>query len=193
MTFKRIVLVLALVGTIGAVTAQEPPDQERAPRPGDVGQTKEGIEFRLPQVKPLQRVEQEPLGVEVVDVHELAIGTHVGNPGDLLVTFTGSGFMATSKNPVVHLAGGEVILDDTLTDLAGTRLFVLISRETASKVERLRFSDLLIVNPGGHEDSEFGQIKVEASPELLLRPEEGAAKAQLIYRKGEFVRELVEG
>lgn len=186
MTFYKAAPVLALILAVGALAAQQ---TERAPRPGETGRSEAGVEFRAPELEPIAVRQPEPLRVESFDVQVLAEGTHVGEPGDLLLTFHGQGFQATSKSPRVELAGGEVVLEDTMTNLAGTELYVIIPGETAARIAALSLQEVVVRNPGGLADEAYGVARVKASADMLLRPEAEAPGARLVYRQGEFVRE----
>ena len=188
MSFPRIVLAIALLTTV-ALAAQEAGEQ---PRPGDAGQTERGIEFRAPETAPIELRQPETLRVDSFDIHELAEGTHSGEPGDLLLTVRGRGFLETSRSPQIEL-GGEVVFEDTVTDLEGTVLFAIISRETAERIRALDFSELVVRNPGGRDDTDYGRAVLEATPRKLARPAASAPKARLLFKDGVYVRELIGG
>jgi len=193
MKFQKAALIFAVLTVGGYLAAQEAEKERQVPRPSDVGRTEKNVEFRVPDIQPITLREVRPLKVERFEVHELAEGSHAGETGDPLLTFHGQGFLATSKSPQVVLAGGKVVLVDTLMNLEGTQLFVVISREMRSKIEVLDLEEVIVVNPGGRQDTKYGHVSVAARVEDLLHPEKGAPKARLLYEKGEFVRYLVGG
>lgn len=189
MILHRALIALALLAPMVGLMAQQ---AEGPPKPGDAGRSPDGVEFQVPELKAIAMAQPQPLRVESLEVHELAEDTDTGNPGDLLLTFHGQGFLSTAKSPQLELAGGEIVFDDTLVNLDGSHLFVVISHELIPDIERLNFEEIIIHNPGGLEDTEYSQASLKMTPGKLLRLEAGAAQARMVYRKGEFVRELVE-
>lgn len=189
MTLHRSLIAVALLALMVGLMAQQ---AEESPKPGDAGRSPDGVAFQVPELKAVAMAQPKPLRVERLEVHELAEDTETGNPGDLLLTFYGQGFLSTAKSPQLELAGGEIIFDDTLVNLDGSRLFVVISHELIPKLERLDFEAIIIRNPGGMEDTEYSQASLKTTPGELLRLDPGAAQARVVYRKGEFIRELVE-
>lgn len=188
--FDRALPVIVLAATtVALLTAQE---TERAPAPGEVGMTEEGVRFEMPKVEAVSAPHPEPLRLERLEVHLLAEGTHLGNAGDLLVTFHGQGFLETAHSPRVDLADGEVVFDDTVADRERRRLFLVIPAERVAELERLSIREVVVRNPGALEDTEYSRAAIETSSGELLRPAPGAPKARLVYRDGFFSRELVE-
>lgn len=184
--------LLAIVLTAAAVASLAAQETERTPTPGEVGTTEQGVRFEMPKAEAVSAPRPEPLRLERLEAHLLAAGTHLGEAGDLLVTFHGQGFLETARSPRVELADGEVVFDDTVADRERRQLFLIIPSERVAELERLSLRQVVVRNPGALEDTEYSRGAIETSTRELLRPAPGAPKARLVYRDGFFTRELVE-
>ena len=189
MTARKAVTALAVIGAAAFMIAQA--QDRRPPGPADIGQTDRGVRFQSPKVPPVAPRQAAPLRVGRFEVNELAEGTHVGSPGDLLLTLQGQGFLETAKAPRVEI-GGKLVFDDTMVGRDGTQLFVVLPRQRVAEVDKLQFDQIVIRNPGARENTEFARATVKASPADIRRPAAGAARARLVFRAGAFERELVQ-
>jgi hypothetical protein len=189
MTARKAVIALAAAAAAAIFVAQA--QDRRRPGPAEAGQTDKGVRFREPKTPLVTPRPGAPLRVERLEVHELAEGTHTGTPGDLLLTFYGQGFLETARAPRIEI-GGKVVLDDTMANPEGTQLFVVLPRRRMPEVEALRFKEIVVANPGAREKTEYSRATVRATPADLRRPATGAPRARLVFRRGVFVRELVQ-
>ncbi|HET9314385.1 MAG TPA: hypothetical protein VFQ51_02305 [Vicinamibacteria bacterium] len=188
MTARRALFTLALVAATAFLVAQA--QDRRQPGPADAGQTEKGASFQEAKIPLVTPRPPAPLRVERLEANELAEGTQTGSPGDLLLTFHGQGFQETAKAPRVEI-GGKTVFDDTMVDLEGTQLFVVVPRGRLGELQALRFQEIVVANPGAREKTDYSRTTVRAAP-ADLRPAAGAPRARLVFRRGVFVRELVQ-
>lgn len=183
-THSLIPISLLLAAAL-ALAAQEP-DGDEAPAPTDVGASDAGVRFELPAGQRLEVPAARPLSVERFEVHELAEGTALGKPGDLLVTFFGSGFLLTARTPRLRLSD-EVVLETTEIGRQGSELYVVVPREQIEAIAGMAFTEVVVENPGHWKEGQ-GTARVEATPDRLLRPAADAAPVRVVYRDGAFAR-----
>ncbi|NOT52290.1 MAG: hypothetical protein HOP10_13550 [Chitinophagaceae bacterium] len=117
-----------------------------------------------------------PLAVTKADAQVLDAGTQIGKPGDLLLTFTGSGFIFTNSNPAL-IAGG-IRFDNSFANEANTELYVVIPAESKARLSTaVARGGLQLSNPG----NQVIGIK-ELSADQLKRADEDK-KVKLMYAK----------
>jgi hypothetical protein len=178
---------LGLAVALGATVAIAQVSRDRSPATaGD----RQGTAFREPPAAVQQAARQQPLRVDSFQVQRIAAGSALGAEGDLLITFSGQGFMLTSTAPRV-LVGAGVTLESTEVNRGGTELYVAVPRSLAARIEGLRFDSVVVANPGEGEDTEFARASVRATAARLLRPAAAAPAVRVVYRDGAFSREVV--
>lgn len=187
MTRKALLAVAAAAAAL-LLTAQA---RDRQPAPANPGPPQRGDGFRTPKAPLVSPRPVPPLRVQRLEVNELADGTHAGRPGDLLVTLHGQGFLETARAPRLEI-GGKIVLEDTMANPAGTELYVVLPRPRIPEVQALRFQEVVVRNPGAREKTEHARATVRATPADLRAPAPGAPRARLVFRRGFFVRELVQ-
>jgi hypothetical protein len=183
MTRIGVGLAVAIVATVAIAQVR----QDRSPgSPGD----REGTAFRMPADTTRQAARAQPLRVDSFQVQRIAGRSDLGAEGDLLITFTGQGFLLTSTAPRV-LIGTGLTLESTEVNRSGTELYVLVPASLATRLAGLRFDSVVVANPGGREDTEFARASVRATAARLLRPDPGAPTVRVVYRDGAFSRDSV--
>jgi hypothetical protein len=187
MTAQKTLLALAAVAAGALLMAQA---QQRQLGPANPGPPDKGERFREPRAPLVSPRAAAPLRVQRLEAHELAEGTHSGAPGDLLLTLHGQGFLETAKAPRLEI-GEKVLLDDTMANPEGTELYVVLPRQRIRELQALRFREIAVRNPGAREKTEHARATMRATP-ADLRPPAGAPRARLVFRRGFFVRELVQ-
>lgn len=117
-----------------------------------------------------------PLTVTKVDAQVLDAGTQIGKPGDLLLTFAGSGFIFTNSNPSLMIGG--MIFDSSFANEANTELYVLIPAGSKARLSTaVARGGLQLSNPGNQAIA----IK-ELSADQLIRAD-ADKKVKLVYTK----------
>ena len=174
-------LAVAIVATVGIAQVR----QERSPAgPGD----REGTAFRASADTTRLAARQQPLRVDSFQVQRISGRSDLGAEGDLLITFSGQGFLLTSTAPRVVIGAG-LTLESTEVNRNGTELYVLVPRNMVARIQGVRFDSVVVANPGGREDTEFARASVRATAARLLRPDPGAPAVRVVYRDGAFSRE----
>jgi len=179
-TILYIVGGAVVVGATALIVAQE------RPHPSDQGKGSNGAEFTISSEKGQAGPRQLPMAVQRLETHRLAEGTQLGRPGDLLVTFTGQGFVTTDYAPHATLTE-KLVLRNLEVSRDGKQLFVVIPARLQEDVKRASFREIVIQQSGG--TSEFARLVVEASPEQLLRVDSDAPEVIVVHRDSFFVRE----
>jgi hypothetical protein len=183
---RRLTFGFVLVGGIALLAlGQVEAGRDRNPAsPGD----RNGREFRMtPETTP-PPAQQRPLRIDSIQVQRSVEGSALGSAGDLLITFNGQGFMLTSLSPRVVLTP-ELVLEMTEVNGDGTELYVVLPRDLVSRVEAARFDSVVVINPGGLEDSPYVRASARATAARLLRPDPGVPAVRVVYREGVFSRE----
>ncbi len=115
------------------------------------------------------------LALQQMQAQVLDTGTQIGKPGDLLLTFTGSGFVFTDKNPVL-MAGG-MKFEETYSNEAGTEFYAIIPAATKERMSIASRGGLQVINP----DNESATFK-EQTMEIMKRADSDK-KVKLVYTK----------
>ncbi|MEN8159490.1 MAG: hypothetical protein ABFS41_05385 [Myxococcota bacterium] len=174
--FPRLVIGVGLALSLGC--GPEPP---RAP-------TDPGFEWHpdapiRPEAPRATRQEMAALRVEAFDVRLLGEGTQLGRRGDLLLTFFGSGFLGTSRNPRAVVAD-TVVLEQTEISGSGEALFVVLPQEVAAATPNLGGRTIAVWNPSSGAETPPLEI-----PATGLEPDPGVPPVRVVYRESGPVRE----
>jgi hypothetical protein len=129
-------------------------------------------------------VRRTELVIQDVQAQTLDSTTVIGKPGDLLLTFTGKGFIFTESNPSVK-AGG-IAYDQTYSNEEGTELYAIIPAQERKRFSSLMRGELRVINP----DTQSAGIKKEAVE--LLRKADGGERVALVYTKYGVARKPVK-
>jgi hypothetical protein len=105
----------------------------------------------------------------------LGEGTQIGKAGDMLLTFTGQGFVFTESNPV--LVTGGLKFDNTYSNEDASEFYVVIPAESKERLTAVAQRGMQIINP----DNESATFK-EAGTEIMKRAD-GSKKVMLVYTK----------
>jgi hypothetical protein len=114
----------------------------------------------------------------------LAEGTQIGKPGDMLLTFSGQGFVFTERNPVL-LAGG-LKFDNTYSNEDASEFYVVIPADSKERLKAAARGGLQIINP----DKESATFK-EGGGEIIKKADD-IKKVMLVYTKFAVTRKLVD-
>ncbi|MGH2553944.1 MAG: hypothetical protein ACRDEB_09515, partial [Chitinophagaceae bacterium] len=112
----------------------------------------------------------------------LDTGTQIGKPGDLLLTFTGRGFVFTERNPMVISAGLK--FEDTYSNEEGTEFYVVIPAESKARLTAAARGGLQIVNPD-NESATFKEQTME-----MIQKADGGKKVKLVFTKYAVTRRM---
>ncbi len=131
---------------------------------------KKADERKTDTVPAKARIVLQQMQAQVLDT-----GTQIGKPGDLLLTFTGSGFVFTDKNPAV-MAGG-IRIEDTYSNEAGTEFYAVIPAASKERMAVAARGGLQVINP----DNESATFK-EQTMEIMKRADTDK-KVKLVFTK----------
>lgn len=117
------------------------------------------------------------IAIQQMQAQLLDSGSQIGKPGDLLLTFTGSGFVFTDKNPAV-VAGG-MRFEETYINEKGTELYAVIPAGSKERMAAAARGGLQVVNPG--KQPATATIK-EQTTEIIKRADSDK-KVKLVFGK----------
>lgn len=143
------------------------------PSPAGTG-TYNGKEMRIKKSADTLPRKQVDLQVRGMEAQTLGDSTKIGRPGDMLLTFTGEGFLFTERNPVLRMGKEEI--SDTYSNETATELYVVVPAKSMNTLMgALRSGAISIVNPDKKE------VRVAQNPEEMMNKMKTAERTTLQY------------
>lgn len=143
------------------------------PSPSGTG-TYNGKEMRVKKSADTMPRKQVELQVTGMEAQTLGDSTKIGRPGDILLTFTGQGFLFTERNPILRMGKEEI--SDTYSNETATELYVVVpAKNMNALMAGLRSGAISIVNPDRKE------VRVTQNPEEMTSKMKSAERTTLQY------------
>lgn len=143
------------------------------PSPSGTG-TYDGKEMRIKKSADTLPRKQADLQITGMEAQTLGDSTKIGQPGDVLLTFTGQGFLFTERNPRLQM--GREVITETYSNETATELYVVIPAKSMNNLmASLRSGAISIINPDNK------QARVTQNPDEMMNKMKSAERTTLQF------------